>query len=423
MPTAYNSRPYDIVLFGATGVTGYHTAEYLLNKGDKTIKWAIGGRSLAKLEKVKEKLIALDEYAKTLDILIADTSDPNSLDKLLAKTRVVINLVGPFTKYGTPVVEACLRQKTHYVDITGEYNWIRQIILHFHEKAEAENVIIVPACGFDSIPSDLGTFMVVDHLKKQHGLATESVKMSVIDILGCLSGGTIHSCLIAMTDDTITGPDSVDPYLLSSTRGLTKPSLPWPHRDRDFHGLWQAFFIMSAVNEKIVLRSWDIQHKRGKDYGRLFTYHESQSMPFIQAILFSIAFFVFLPMISVLSKNKFCLKKIQQLLPESGIGPTDEEIAKGYSSMEFLATAETQPYDDPVQVRGIVKGFGDPGYSETCRMASESALSIIKSLDTLPGKEGGVLTPATAFGNVLLDRLRADNGMIFEVEEVSNPKK
>ncbi|KAL0078582.1 saccharopine dehydrogenase [Phycomyces blakesleeanus] len=421
MPTAYNSRPYDIVVFGATGFTGTYTAEYLLGIGDKTIRWALGGRSLAKLEKVKERLIKLDESAKALDLLIADTDDPLSLDTLLSKTRVIINLVGPFTKYGTPVVEACLRQKTHYVDITGEYTWIRQIIKRFHEKAEAENIMIVPTCGFDSVPSDLGTFMVVEHLRKQHGLATESVKMSVVDIFGGLAAGTIHSGLTVMSDRSITGPQSVDPYLLSSSRGQAKPSLPWPHRDRDFHGLWQTFFIMSVVNEKIVMRSWDIQHKRGKDYGRLFTYHETQSMPFIQAMLFSVAFFVLLPLISLLTKSQFCLEKIQQMLPDSGTGPTPEERAKGYSSIEFLATAETQPYEDPVQVRGIVKGFGDPGYSDTCRMVSESALCIIKSLDTLPGKQGGILTPATAFGNVLLDRLRINNGMLFEVKEVSNP--
>ncbi|KAF7726911.1 hypothetical protein EC973_008206 [Apophysomyces ossiformis] len=406
------------LVFGASGFTGTLTCEYLMEIGDKSLKWAIAGRSLNKLEKVKESLVNIDESARNVDILIADSNDTQSLDAVVGNTDVIISTVGPFIKYGTPLVESCIRQRTHYVDITGEYVWIKQIIDRFHEEAKQNHVMIVPACGFDSVPSDLGTFMVADYVKSKYQLDLADVKLSLTDVRGGISGGTIHSAIEAIAGRSISVKASLDPYLLASQRGIDKRSLPLMYRDYDFGRKWQAFFVMSIVNEKVVRRSWSLATERGQGYGGLFRYKETMSMSFIPAFVFTAALLTVVPLASLLLKIPVFYRLAQRCLPAPGSGPTREQRAKGRFEMQIVADTDAEPYDQQVRVRGIVKGFRDPGYGDTCRMVVESALSIVKSFGSLPGKDGGVLTPATAFGNVLLERLRKNDGMIFEVQEI-----
>ncbi|CAO3625343.1 unnamed protein product [Cunninghamella blakesleeana] len=414
------SRKYDIVVYGATGFTGELTCEYLLEIKDKSLKWAMAGRSLSKLEKVRENLSKTDEAAKDLDLIVADASKPETLDAFLKDTTVVLSTVGPFALYGTPLVEACLRQKTHYVDTTGEYNWIYHIINQFHEKAKQENIMIVPTCGFDSVPSDLGTFMVVDYIKRKHNLSTAEVKGSYVDVVGGASGGTLQTTITSLADKSLTKDQSFDPYLLASERGIAKPYLPSLHKDHDFYKKWQTFFVMSVINEKVVHRSWSLQNERGQGYGRLFKYREYMALSFIKAFLVTSFFFATMPLGPILFKIGWIYRAAQKLLPSAGTGPSLEQRMKGKFELQIVATAETEPYDSPVRARGYVKAFGDPGYRETCRMVAESALCIVRNLDSLPGKEGGILTPATAFGQVLIDRLTATGGMIFEVKDIEN---
>lgn len=350
--------------------------------------------------------------------MIADATQTTSLDTVLSQTRVVISTVGPFVKYGTPLVEACIRQGTHYVDTTGEYPWIKKLIDRLHKQAQEKQVLIVPACGFDSIPSDLGVYMVSEYMHNQHHLALADVKMSLVHVQGGYSGGTVQSIVEIMTSNEISGKDQMDPYLLATRQGIDKASLPIIRRDHDFGNQWQAFFLMSAVNEKIVRRSWSIWADRGKSYGHLFRYKESMTFNFLSAFVLTLTLYTLVPFFALLFKVPFLAKKIKSFLPASGDGPDAEQRAKGCFEMQFVGTAETEPYDDPVRVRGIVKGFRDPGYGDTCRMVAESALCIVKSLKDLPGKEGGILTPATAFGHILLDRLRHNDGMIFEVKDL-----
>ncbi|KAI8638531.1 saccharopine dehydrogenase [Parasitella parasitica] len=414
----YDQRKYDIVVFGATGFTGALTSEYLAEIKDKDLSWAIAGRNLARLEKVRDRLAELDVSLKDIDILIADSSQPDSLDQVLSQTRVVISTVGPFTRYGTPLVEACIRQKTHYVDTTGEYPWIKSIIISLDAKAKENNVMIVPTCGFDSVPSDLGVFMLSEYVHDKYNLDLAAVKMSVTKVVGSASGGTIQSSIEAMTDPSLTREQQMDPYLLSTRRGVDKPSLPTMKRDYDFGNKWQSFFIMSAINEKVVRRSWSIWADRGKSYGNLFSYKETATSSFMRAFIITSLLYTVFPIFGLLLKVPFLREKITKALPGSGDGPNAEARAKGHFNIEFVGTTESEPYDEPIRVRGIVKGFRDPGYGDTCRMVVESALCIVKSLKELPGKEGGILTPATAFGHVLLNRLKHNNGMIFEVKDI-----
>ncbi|KAI8096624.1 saccharopine dehydrogenase [Halteromyces radiatus] len=413
------SRKYDLVVYGATGFTGELTCEYIIEQKYKDLKWAIAGRSLAKLEKTKQNLIKLDESIKDIDLIIADASNPESLDAFLAQTKVVLSTVGPFIKYGTPLVEACLRQKTHYVDITGEYNWIKSVIEKYHEKAQQENILIIPACGFDSVPSDLGTFMVVDYLARQHQLHTAEVKTSLVKVKGRPSGGTIQTLIESLSDKSLSSTENLDPYLLSPHKGQDKPYIPWMYKDYDFGGKWQAFFIMSVINEKIVRRSWSLYTDRpGQSYGKLFKYRESMTLPFLPAFLLTSVLLTMMPIATILLKFAPFRRFAQNILPAGGTGPNREERAKGHFQFELIGTGETEPYDPPVRVRGVVKGFSDPGYGDTCRMVAESALSIVYSLDSLPGKQGGVLTPATGLGKVLIDRLTTNGGMVFEVNDI-----
>ncbi|KAI8371660.1 saccharopine dehydrogenase [Radiomyces spectabilis] len=418
MSTEPNQRKYDIIVFGATGFTGELTCEYLVEINDKELRWAIAGRSRAKLQKTRERLAAIDESCQSLDLLIADSGDLESLENAVRQARVVISTVGPFMKYGTLLVEACVRQKTHYVDITGEYPWVSQMIDRFHGEAVKNNVMIVPCCGFDSVPSDMGTFMVCDYMQSRHNLSTADVKMSLTNIVGGFSGGTIQSAVGMLADKSLSASKSTDPYLLSPIRGPDQKKLPWMNRDPDFGRRWQGCFLMSVVNEKVVRRSWGLYTERGHSYGQAFKYRETWTLSFIPALIMTMAMLTVAPLAAVALKIPAIASLASRLLPGSGAGPDREQRMKGRFEMQFVATAETEPYDEPVRVRGVVKGFRDPGYGDTCLMVAESALCIVKSLDELPGKEGGILTPASAFGHTLLNRLRANNRMVFEVKDM-----
>ncbi|KAG1160078.1 hypothetical protein G6F37_004313 [Rhizopus arrhizus] len=413
--TASASNNDQSIIFGASGFTGALTAEYLVEVFDKSINWGLAGRSLAKLEKVRDRLADLDPSMKKLDLLIADSHQPETLDQVVSQTRVIISTVGPFAKYGTPLVESCIRQKTHYVDITGEYLWVKDIIDRFHEKARQEKIMIVPCCGFDSVPSDLGTFILANHIQDKHGLNLASVKASVMKLVGGISGGTIQSCLEMASQDI---SKLTDPYILATRRGVDKALITIFRKDYDFDGKWQAPFIMSAVNAKVVRRSWSIWADRGKPYGNLFTYQETQSFSFLPGLVYVCLFYTVLPLTFLLVRTPMIGEKIKNLLPGSGYGPRDETRKLGGYEFQFVGTAEIEPYDEPVRARAIIKGSRDPGYGDTCRMVVEAALSIIKSRNEIPGRDGGVLTPSTAFGQVLVDRLKADNKMVIEVEDM-----
>jgi short subunit dehydrogenase-like uncharacterized protein len=261
--------------------------------------------------------------------------------------------------------------------------------------------------------------MLAQYMHEKHGLDLAQVKYSLIHASGGVSGGTIQSFIEAMTNKDLKGKDQMNPYLLATRNGIDKLSFPTLVRDHDFSPTkWQAFFVMSVVNEKIVRRSWSIYTDRGQSYGKLFSYKESMTLSFVPALFLTTLLYTVLPLTAILFKFGPIRETIRKWLPGSGDGPDAEKRKKGNFEIQLVGTADTEPYDEPVRVRGIIKGFRDPGYGDTCRMVVESALSIVKNLKDLPGKEGGILTPATAFGNVLLERLRHNNGMIFEVEDI-----
>ncbi|KAJ2955051.1 hypothetical protein NQZ79_g8882 [Umbelopsis isabellina] len=411
------SRKYDLIVYGATGFTGAYTAEYIANLHNKNLKWALAGRSVAKLEKTRERLISIDPDLKNLDLLVVEASNPESIDEALKQTTVVIATVGPFVKYGTPVIESCIRQGTHYVDITGEFCWAKEIIDKYHDQAVANGVIIVPFCGFDCVPSDIGAYMVVKHIRDTYGLDTADVKVSVVRLRGGFSGGTIQTSL-GMLSHSDAAAAARNPYYLSPVNGIDKPRIPWMRWDPDFKK-WQSLYIMAMVNELVVRRSYGIYTKKNSTYGKAFRYRETMSFPAFGAFIMTFIAAGILPFLPYVLRITPILRFFSWMLPKGGTGPSREAINKGSYEMHFVANAETEPYDTPIRVRGIVRGRKDPGYGDTCRMVAESALCLVDNYDELPGKEGGILTPATAFGDVLMKRLRDEGGMDFLVEKMN----
>ncbi|KAG0315010.1 hypothetical protein BGZ99_007735 [Dissophora globulifera] len=422
-PEKTTEREFDIVIYGATGFTGLRTAMYLARTYKQGVRWAISGRSASKLEAVRDKLVAIDPALSNLTIIEADASSHESLEAMAARTKVVLTTVGPFMRYGEPLVAACIKQGTHYVDSTGESPFVFDIIQKHHEEARRKNIMVVPQCGFDSIPSELGTKMVVDFLRKEYNLSTKSAKLSVVKFRGTASGGTFAS-LSGMLEAEGTGLGSlVDqnqlvPKEIASKLTPAKISVPSTFYDKDFQR-WQSYFVMSSTNEKMVKRSHALQIEAdGVGYGPHFTYSESMSSKgFFTAAITNFGVSIGGVALSIGPIRRFLEKHV---FPPPGTGPTEEELENGHFTMNIIGESElpenvsgdaSSSAAVPIRAVAVVQG-GEPGYTETCRYLVESALCIVKNENRIRAENnitGGVLTPAFAFGQVLVDRLRALN--------------
>ncbi|KAG0267689.1 hypothetical protein DFQ27_008470 [Actinomortierella ambigua] len=418
------AREFELIIYGATGFTGLRTA--------LSLRWAIAGRSIEKLEQAREQVAAINPAFKDLPIIKADASSPESLSAMVSKTKVVLSTVGPFLQYGEPLVAACVRHGTHYVDSTGETPFVNNMIRKYHDEAKAKKVVIVPQCGFDSVPSDIGTKLVVDYLRKEYGLATKSVKMSVTKLKGAVSGGTLASvCGILesreggvgnIVDQNQLVPDDVKAKVPAAR--ITSPSVFY---DYDFKK-WQAYFLMSSTNEKIVKRSHGLALEAdGVGYGHQFSYSETMSCPgFGSALVASVGMGLGGAALSVGPIRRLAQKYV---LPAPGTGPSDESIAKGYFTIEVVGEAELPEnaveeaeageQRKVVRAKATVSG-SEPGYSETCRLLVESAMCLIKEEERTFREnkiQGGLLTPASAFGHVLVQRLQ-ERGVVLEVAKL-----
>ncbi|KAG0301509.1 hypothetical protein BGZ97_002765 [Linnemannia gamsii] len=414
------ARKFDLIIYGATGFTGLRTCQYLARTYTEGVRWAIAGRSIPKLEEVREKLVAINPALSSLSIIKADASSPDSLEVMVAQTKVVISTVGPFMQYGEPLVAACIKQGTHYIDSTGETPFVNNIIHKYHKEALDKNVILVPQCGFDSVPSDIGTKMVVDFIRKEYGLPTKSVKMSLLSFRGAASGGTLASaCNIiaerqggvgAMVDQNQLVPESVYDKVVPA-----KISMPCVYYDHDFQK-WQTYFVMSSSNEKIVKRSHGLAlEANGDGYGPQFTYGESLSAPgMVSAAIGAVGMSLGGAALTVGPLRRFIQNRF---MPAPGEGPSDESIAKGRFTVHVIGESalpeNTEGAADtkPVRALAVIQG-GDPGYAETCRYLVEGALCLVKSEDLVRSEnkiKGGVLTPAHAFGQILVHRLQDRN--------------
>lgn len=402
-------RPFDVVIWGASGFTGRLVADYMLKQYgvNGAVRWAIAGRNQAKLEQIRARL---GDAAREIAILIADGHDLNSLQTLARQTRVVCSTVGPYALYGSLLVAACVETGTDYCDLTGEVQWMRKMIDAHQTAAEASGARIVHTCGFDSIPSDMGVFYIQKIMRERHGVVSPQIKYRTATFKGGVSGGTIASLMNVLVEaqrDPTIRKIIGNPYALNPADERRGPDRNEPFKpvfDRDF-GLWTAPFFMASVNTRVVRRTNALL---GYAYGRDFRYDEAMAMGkgalgYAKALSVSAAFG------GVVAAGAFAPTRslLNRILPESGAGPN--EAAREAGMFKILLWGK-HPTDASKNVRGSVSGDRDPGYGATAKMLAESAVCLAKDEIAVGG---GFWTPASALGESLLQRLQTNAGLSF----------
>jgi len=402
-------RQYDVIVWGASGFTGKLVVEYFLQQYGKDIAWAVAGRNRQKLEQVLEELSAGD---KVPDILIADSHDAESMATLAQATTVVLTTVGPYALYGDMLVDACAEHGTHYCDLAGEVQWMRRVIDRNQSIAEQSGARIVHSCGFDSIPSDLGVQFLQEQAIERQGEPCKRIELIVRAMRGGGSGGTIASGINSMREaknDRAIAKILAQPYSLNPEGQRDGPDSWDQRRSRwnDLGQVWTAPFIMGAINMRIVRRSNALLNYA---WGEDFRYSESVSTGrgtrgWLKAKGMTAGLGAFFLAASFDLSRKLI---IETLLPAPGEGPSKENRESGFFKMLLIGQLK-----DGSTLRATVTGDRDPGYGSTSKMLSESAICLAKN-DLQPG--GGCWTPASAMGPVLRERLIANAGLTFEIE-------
>jgi len=405
------TREFDVIVWGASGFTGALVAEYLLEQYGvgAGLKWALAGRNMPKLERIRNDLAASSDVAN-LPILIADSNDLASLEQLTKRSRVICSTVGPYALYGSKLVAACAAAGTHYCDLAGEVHWMRQMIDAHHATAIATGAKIVHSCGFDSIPSDLGVYWLHNEMQQRHGVACRTIKYRTESFKGSFSGGTVASMMNMMElaeQDTAVMTILNDPYSLNpagGSRGLDGPEKTHPEFDPDF-ACWITPFLMAAINTKIVRRSNALLDFV---YGHDFRYDEGMLIAFGR-LGFPIAALAAggAALFTRATRAKRLRDLLAHVLPEPGEGPDRERRNSGYFKIQLLGT---HPDDAAKNLRLRIHGDRDPGYGSTAKMLGESAVCLAN--DPLDDR-AGVLTPAVAMGQQLVDRLHENAGVTF----------
>ncbi|MDJ0878730.1 MAG: saccharopine dehydrogenase NADP-binding domain-containing protein [Halieaceae bacterium] len=405
---AESPRDFDVVLYGATGFTGKLAAEYLLNKYgvDGGLRWAMAGRSLGKLEQVRDEL-----QNGNIPLLTADSDEDASLKAMAEKAKVICTTVGPYALYGSKLVAACASTGTHYCDLTGETQWMRRMIDAHQADAEASGARIVHTCGFDSIPSDLGVLFLQNAMQAKHGVPAQHVKYRVVEAKGEFSGGTVASLINVMEEavkDKSLRKLLMDPYALNpegSPTGDDVNDQTGAIYDEDFER-WTLPFVMAAINTRVVRRSNALLDQQ---YGDDFRYDEAMLGPKgMGALKAKIAAGAMTAGTAALAIGP--LRAIaKRFLPKPGEGPSQEVRENGF--YEILLHG-IHPTDRDKDMVAKVTGDMDPGYGSTSKMLAESAVCLAK--DEL-SCGGGFWTPASAMGEVLIARLEKDAGLTFDI--------
>jgi short subunit dehydrogenase-like uncharacterized protein len=387
------NREFDVIVFGSTGYTGRLVAEYLLKTygagGD--VKWAMAGRSAAKLAEVRDLIGA----PTALPLVVADAHDRAALEALARRTKAVISTAGPYQLYGSDMVAACARCGTDYVDLTGESHWIAEMIGAHEAEAKASGARLVFSCGFDSIPFDMGVWFAQQEAKRRLGAYAPRVRGRVRRLQGGLSGGTLASGQATMAaaakDPSIAGVLG-DPFALTAGfKGPAQPDGDTPYEDK-LTGSWVGPFMMAGINTKAVHRT---NFLTGHPWGTGFQYDEMQMLDAP-------------PKPDAPNFGGFNFGSAG--MPKPGEGPTKAERESGFYDLLFIAEGA-----DGRTVRAVVKGDRDPGYGSTAKILAESGLAL--AIDVPRSRTpGGCWTSASAMPEALLNRLPAKAGLTFEVE-------
>jgi short subunit dehydrogenase-like uncharacterized protein len=413
IPSVSADRELDVVLFGATSFVGRLTAEYLSRAAPAQVRIGLAGRSRERLRDLQSSL-----GARTADwpLLIADTSDQDSVNELARSARALATTVGPYRRYGLPVVDACATAGTHYADLTGEVLFMRDAIDRFDSVAAGSGARIVHSCGFDSIPSDLGVLLLHEAVSADGSGQLEDTTLVVRAMKGGPSGGTVASLKGTVDDarsDSALAAVLDDPYALSPDRDAEprlgpEGDLRGVQHDREL-GMWVGPFIMSAINTRAVRRSNALQ---GWAYGPRFRYREvmgfgSGPLGAAQAGALAGGVGALAAGLSIGPTRAL----LDRVLPSPGEGPSAKQRERGFFAIEIHARTSSG-----ARYLCRVAAQGDPGYKATSVMLGESSLCLAFDGD-LPPSSGGVLTPATAMGDALVKRLRLA-GQTLEVQRI-----
>jgi short subunit dehydrogenase-like uncharacterized protein len=421
-------RRFDLVLYGATGFVGRRAAAYLAERGASSkLRWAIAGRDAAKLAALRDELAAdagaqvgstrsrtarktarntaRATTASVPDVLVADSRDTAAVAAMAGATRVLISTAGPFALYGDAVVDGCVEQRTHYADITGETVWVKRLIDRHHARAERDGTRIVPFCGFDSVPSDVGTLLLVRHVEQAFGVPCVEVK-AFFRMSGSFNGGTLATNAHAYQSGEV--DEARNPFLLNprgrhSVAQLRRSRDPGSARYDPTVGTWVAPFVMGPINSRVVRRSAALSDAWGEAYGPRFVYQEYMKVPPPLAAAKATAVAVAMAGFGAAMKSNAARRLIGLVSPKPGEGPSEASMARGWFVTELFGfTADGRSAGARIAFRG------DPGNRATVRMLCESGLALAFDTPELPGgaARGGVLTPATALGEVLVPRLR-----------------
>ncbi len=377
-------RAYDIVVFGATGFTGELTAEYLARNAPSGTRWALAGRNQAKLEAVRQRLTELEPACAELPLLRADVTDERSVRDVAEATRVVITTVGPYIRYGEPLVAACAKAGTDYVDLTGEPEFVDRMWLGYHEQALETGARLVHSCGFDSIPYDLGALFTVQQLPEGAPISMEGF----VRTGASFSGGTYQSTIeiVSRLWQTRSVASERRSREQRPTERRVRGAPGAPRRD-ELAGGWVIPF--PTIDPQTVLRSARALDRYGPDFSYSH-YLTVKRLPTAIGLAGGAASLVVLAQIPPARRMLLGFKS-------PGEGPSAEQRARSWFRVRFAARSGDR------LVQSEVAG-GDPGYDETSKMLAESALCL--AFDELP-QRAGQLTPAVAMGDALRGRLQA----------------
>jgi short subunit dehydrogenase-like uncharacterized protein len=379
------ARDYDVVLYGASGFTGRQTVAYFGKHAPPGLRWAIAGRDRDRLDARRNDVRGLG----SVDVLVADSGDQASVDAFVSRTRIVLNTAGPFALYGTPVVDACVRFRTHYVDITGETFWVADLVSQYHARAAADGTRIIPGCGFDSVPSDIGALLVVRQMQETLGEEANLEVRSYFQLGGGgLNGGTAATILNRAKTGRLRQSDA--------------PRDLGPPRYDPAIGTWTGPFFMAPINAWVVRRSAAIYAEWRQPYARDFTYREFLKFdpPFAgaKAVAVTAASAVFGAAVQLPPTRRL----LAPLLPQPGTGPSEQKMDDGWFSCEVVGIAADAPL-----AHLKLRHQGDAGNRATVVFVCESALALALNVGALPGpRAGGILTPAAGLGHILVERLR-----------------
>lgn len=433
------ARPYDLVVYGASGFTGRLAAEYLARRytpgsssaaaAGEPVRWAMAGRDRVKLERVRDEMVAKHPHAAgKIDVLVGAIDDPAALEAVTSKTNAILSFAGPFALYGMPVVDACVKTATHYADITGEPTFIRDVIDKHDAAAKASKTCVVNCVGYDSVPWDLGAWAVAKFLKERNGVTCVEAYGHAGDAKGGVSGGTIASALHLMSStSTSVMRKMASPHFLTrvdTSRDLDADAQRrWatqatPKFDEDLKR-WTMPSVMAGINTKVVARSAELEPETFD--ARLFAYNESDACSSRFGAFVGTAALGLFGALLVFPPTRWALARFA--LPKPGEGPSESLRENGFANVYVVGTGASNDGDASSATHKAVAHFSfrnaDPGYKGTAALAVEAALCLAlpAEREKTPGSSrGGVLTPAAALGSTLVDRIDRCDVLGFDVK-------